>query len=324
MNYRKFKKEKGLIRRLLNSLEIIEYHQQFIKITNLPDPDFFPYEAGTSADFYFRNFWDFTEDFETVLEAEIDSSRIYTADCLNEISKESGINFTYTDRSIGKLLQSVYQESPKLLEEHGFDTEFDEFQLRALAVFSIDNLEKRLNYEGSFYGSSYEMDSDYWSVYALTTLVTVPLSIQWAWFYKSLVAESYTLLLAHNYKLAFFLLFSALDSFVNDAGGTQPQAGHLKDKLRDLFGHKLGDLTKHQIYSGLAGDFERFKDWRNNIAHGNEYLDLSLENVQDAFVFVLTLMLTYETGAGDFKDLLTHADRHMPADLDLSDLEEEM
>ena len=107
-------------------------------------------------------------------------------------------------------------------------------------------------------------------------------------FYVDLIAESYALQDAKNYKLAYFMAFTALENYINVCQNINNGSGRLKDKLSDIFKMQFNSLGKHEIYTSLLGEFKKWEALRNYIAHGKKESKVSEKDVTDLLIFILT------------------------------------
>src|SRR5580698_8102646 len=112
-------------------------------------------------------------------------------------------------------------------------TDIDQFKLNNLRVKSIDNEEKRLYYEGSFFGNHETYDQVDWGIYSVIEVTGMPLEEDA--FYKDLIAQAYTLYNEGKNKLSYFLVYSAFESFINLNLDKFNDDRRLIEKLKELY-----------------------------------------------------------------------------------------
>ncbi len=182
-------------------------------------------------------------------------------------------------------------------------TDGGDFKVNRIRVNSIDNINSKINYEGSFFGNSSDIDPIDYGVYCLLRVTAVSRDIDFANFYKELIAESYVLFKESNFKLAYFLAYSGFESFINSSLGIGDEPGRLKERLQELFKCKFLDLSRHQIYTCVVNDFDRLTDKRNTIAHGRGAVSINKKETEEALLFILILVCTYEFQCSKFDEL---------------------
>ena len=298
---KKYINKNKLIERLLIKLGIIQFEDRYIYIDLRPDYDITPNQRDF-APYFFKNKWNFSGVYEYVFNIEIHKKRIYTDIDIEEISKELKMAKFQFDGSYCDFLLKISKENPAELECYGFPTDLDQFVLQSLRISNIDNLTKNVNYEGSFLGDCYEIESDTIPLYAYSTVKSLPLVIDK--FYKNLIAEAYLLFLQNNYKLSFFILFTAFESFVNFESSPRNKKGQVNQKLVKLFDEKFGSSATHEIFAHFKDYFSKANNIRNAIAHGKEYIEISFENIEDLFKYSLSLITSFQFLKRDFKNLL--------------------
>lgn len=300
MDCKKFCKNNSILK-FLYKFGLIEKILKVIRINNHPDYDITEYEREIDTTYYFHNYWEFKELFFSVFNIEIIDNKVFSFDHLTEISKELGIEFNENFES--EFLELAYLKNKETVEIHDFGTSWDEFKLNNLRIRSIDNLNKKVYIEGSFFGNHVTIEPDYWGIYSFLLIEKVPLEINNYDFYKSLLIESYLLYQSGNYKLSYFIGFSAIESFVNKELGKEDEKKRLNEKLTELFASKFDNICKHQIYSSIVNDFSKFTDLRNSIAHGKDKILIERDLVEKILLFSLILISSYKTESITFDEL---------------------
>ncbi|MBI3518077.1 MAG: hypothetical protein HY062_01800 [Bacteroidetes bacterium] len=301
--YAQFTKPSDRIEQMLFALGILVHDETFIKIENHPDYDITEYQREVDSNYYFHNSWDFLMKYQSVIKAEFAETHIIHADNLNDMSMEYKIEYEPYDRDVPKFLNKLYKHDKEAIGIHNFGTDGGDFKVNRIRVNSIDNINSKINYEGSFFGNSGDIDPLDYGIYCTLRVTAVSRDIDFSNFYKELIAESYVLFKESNFKLAYFLAYSGFESFVNSSLGVGDEAGRLKDRLSELFKLKFLDLSKHQIYSSVVNDFGRYTDKRNTIAHGRGAVSINKNEIEDALLFTLILVSAYELGCSTFDEL---------------------
>ncbi len=307
MNYNQFSKKQNLIDIILTKFGILITEKLIIKINHEPDYEISPYMRERETDYYFYNSWNFKHHFSFVIDVDIVKNHIFHYDDFINMSCEYGISY-YTGEECEFLLSAVEKDSDAL-ETNGFGSGTENFKINNLRIGTIDNLESKVYYEGSFWGASYEIDQNDFAIYSMINVIATPLYIDDKPFYNSLLAESFILLKERKYKLSYFLLYSAFDSFINYELGSADEQGRLKDKLKELFSSRFSNLNNHPIYTGIIKLYDQYTNNRNAIAHGKSPIEVDEEMVEKSFIFVLTMISSYLTGADKFDDLYNEITR---------------
>jgi len=299
MNHISFLKKKNIVEDLLKLLGIIKQERMIVEIDHTPDFNLSAYHKDSTTDYIFMNKWRIPDNYETLFEFQIISSKIFHQDHIIELSKVSKIP-CYDDHC--KFLNRLFHQQPSLFEEHGFNANLDEFKLHHLRKKKIDNDYRVVEYEGSFLGDSHCIDPFDWKLYATVEVEGMPF-LAGIDFYKSLISESCSLWKEHKNKLSYFLLHAAFESFVNVELNAEEQRGRFADKLNELFTRRFGVLSKHEIYSALTKELHQFSKTRNLIAHGKSRIDITEAQLKKAFIFVLTMIAAYQYKCHSFADI---------------------
>ncbi|TPG64612.1 hypothetical protein EAH73_15730 [Hymenobacter nivis] len=257
------------------------------------------YQGSSDSYYVFFNSWNFRYDYESVITCEIIKTRIFEASALHAISTKLNINLDLTEKS--DFLLKVQNYNSELLDEFSFGTGSDGFKLKNLKVKAVDNLEKEIHYEGSFLGNSADISPLDWGLFSTVKVLAIPLEISREPFYLSLLAEGYLNLLGGNYRLAFFIIFSAYEGFINFNGGDKQE--RLKDKINFTYKSKFVELNKVQTYSSVINGHDKFEELRNDVAHGREKEEFTKQMVEDLLMYVTVMMCSYDNDVRTFEDL---------------------
>ena len=291
------------IEHFLIALGILHKEKIFIQIDNHPDYDLSEYRRDETANYFFSNSWDFRAIYQSVLDFEFSDSYVLHADQLTELGEEYNIPINYTGMDVPRFLDKVRRINEEAIEAHAFPTDLDQFKLHHLRKRSIDNIRGRLYYEGSFIGSSNEVDATDWGIYSLSEITAIPLSTRFNSFFNELISEAYILLIEGKWKLLYFVAYSAFESFVNERLSTGDEKQRLEERLKMLFKIKFPDIATHQIYTTLLNDYEGFTRIRNTIAHGRGSIHISKSMLKELFYFILVLFGSWELSLRTFTDL---------------------
>ncbi|MBH1959941.1 MAG: hypothetical protein I8H68_07500 [Flavobacteriia bacterium] len=301
MNYNQFSKKENVIDTILTQFGILTTKKIIIKIDHEPDYEISEYMKERETNYYFYNAWSFKNKFSFVVNVNVNENHIFHYDNFEQLSDEYNIPFYLGNEC--EFLLNIWEEDSDAFQVFGFGTDTDNFRINNFRIRAVDNLEGNVYYDGSFYGSGYEINQNDFAVYSMIDVNAVPLYIDEKPFYNSLLAESYLLLKEKSYKLSYFLLFSALESFINYELGKGDVEGRLKDKLNELLTSKFQNLAKHQIYSCIIHLFDDYTRDRNTIAHGRNSIDVDQKIVEELFLFVLTMISSYVLDSSTFEDL---------------------
>ena len=265
----------------------------------MPDYDLSTYQRDITTDYVFMNKWRFPDKYLMLFDWKILSTKIFHYDHILDISKDAQI--PYQDNHC-TFLNKVLSSDPMLLDQHGFDPDLDEFKLSHLREKGINNDGLFVEYEGSFLGDSHTIDPLDWKLYAMIELEGMTF-LSGLDFYKTLLAESYVLWRERKNKLSYFLLHAAFESFVNFELNSADSESRLPEKVNELFVKRFAVLAKHQIYCSIIQELAAFSSSRNTIAHGRKRIEITNANLKKAFVFVLTLIATYQERCLSFTEL---------------------
>lgn len=294
---------------LLAKLNIITVKEIIFPVVLSPDDNISQYGREYAKDYFFHNEWSFKPLCKSVIKVEIIGNRVYNSELLKEqiddYEENSDISLYVDDyNDVERTLNDINSIDETFFLENGCEAdEVNDFKLLDLRIRNIDNHHQKICYEGGFFGDSVDMDTitSGWELFSKISLIGVHNQIKE--FYKELLAESYLLYINENYKLSYFIAYSAFECFVNTKGGTQDQDGRLKDKISTLYGSKFNDLSKHQIYTSVIDKFNQSDKKRNDIAHGREEITINRDDSEKMLLHVSVLMLTYNDKLMCFDEL---------------------
>lgn len=301
MNYSKFIHQENLLEELLQYLGIINNESIVIKINNYPDYNISTYYREVIAEYYFKNKWSFKNLYSEITSAKFLDSKIFHFDDIeqNEVYDFSEL---LLNGDLEENLNEIHNHYPKYFYENGSGLkDIDDFKVNELRMLMVDNSNKSLIYEGSFLGNNDNIDTLDYGIFSLLNLTGVRKYLHE--FYLNLIAESYLLYSQQNYKLSFFICFSAIECFINIQLNSEEKEERLNDKLKELFKVRFGNLNKNQIYTSIINDFGDFTTIRNNIAHGKKEIEITESNVQNILFFTTILIASFESCLENFSEL---------------------
>jgi hypothetical protein len=302
MNYIKFKSLNRIDYDLLLALGALKSKSLIMNIDLHPDYDLTNYDKHVSNTYFIKSELDFSDEFTAVLSANIGKSATFHCDDIERISKE--FNLTREDNeSASHFLQRVAAIDSDVIYQ-GNGTQHDGFELNELKVDFINNKDKKVIVLGGFFGDNYSIDPSDWDLVSELDLSGIPKELNGE-LYLELLAESYSLSELGNYKLAFFLAYSALECYLNSQVNPNNDKVRLKDSFSELFKNKFSgnDLNNHIIYSSISGEFTPFTLKRNEIAHGKSKVEISKEYASDFLLFSLITIVSNKHCISDFKSL---------------------
>lgn len=303
MNYVKFKKTDGLDCCLLSFLGILKVGSKIIQIDNYPDYDLSPYEGMEATTYYFKDSWNFGEEFSSIINVSIEDPRIFHADDIERLINKYAIDSDKIN-PFDVILNDILNQNKNVMDE-GMIPDLDEFTLHPIQIDRIDYAKKEIHFLGSYYGNSCTIQPMDWNILVECFFSGFVSSDTCGKFYVDLISESYSLRDAGNLKLSYFLMYAAFENYINEKLNTHNEAGRLKDKLKRLFRKQFNSLKNHEIYTSIIGEFDKWEGFRNDIAHGKKAQEnVTDETVKEATIFVLTLIASWESRESNFESLL--------------------
>jgi len=299
MNYTQFISRPNNLQKLLVKLGVLTAKKLIIKIGNTPDYDISEYQREIDTDYFFNNSWDFSNELQSVVDISFIENKLYHYDDFDRASKE--LNLFFDKENHTQFLNDIYSTNSNWFIENGMEPDIDQFKLHTLRKSSIDNVSRRIYYEGSFLGNHETFDPIDWGLYSLIELIGMPQGSDK--FYKDLIGESFILHNENKNKLSYFLAYSAFESFINSGLGTVNDERRLKEKITELYRTKFPQLERHQIYTSVMNKYDSFTANRNNIAHGTNSISILNEEVVSALFFILTLINSFEFSCSTFDEL---------------------
>jgi hypothetical protein len=269
----------------------------YLQIDITPDYNITPYQRGDAA-YYFRSEWNFAGKFSYAISISIEDSRIYTETDINHLSEEFKLTKFEEDGTYSKFLSELRTLDIEQLYSYGFPTNFGQVELQTLRINSIDNVAKKVLYEGSYLADAGEVEMGFFPFYSYIAVKAVPLQMDS--FYKDLIAEGYLLFLQGNFKLSYFLLYSAIENYIKQVDST------LKGQITQLvakIGLKRFGVEGSTIFKEFIENMKGKDKIRNDIAHGNHFLEISRSTVLHLLDNSLVLICSVELNITELRDL---------------------
>lgn len=303
MKYAKFRSIQNIDKMILVVLGVLTSRTVVIAIDNRPDFSLIDYDRHRITDLHFDSYWDFSSKFRTVISATLGNAMILHSDNLEEISSEFGLRYDNPE----EMLTEALDIDEDLLLNHGFEADIDDFKLHGLKINYIDNIDSLLHYKGGYLGDYSSISPMDWDIYVPLEVVAIKHN-RTGLFYLDLIAESYSLFYQKNFKLSFFIAYSAIENYANNFIDSSEDEIRLSEKIKTAFEKVFGSLGSHLIYTSLINDFGAYSKTRHSVAHGRSALEISEEECFSFILFVLTMICSIEKGVDTFAGILKLVD----------------
>jgi hypothetical protein len=192
--------------------------------------------------------------------------------------------------------------SSDFFEDFGFGTSVSNFEIKNVVCSGVDLIRKQYSISGNFFGDSKDIEPMDWAVYVEVELWGLESSEFDEEFYSELLVKSYHAKLDKDYRMSFFLAFSALEGFINQNSHSEKEE-KLNNKLNKLFKARFGDISKHQVYTTIVNNFNDLIKLRNDIAHGRKS-DFNEGAAREMLVISLMFISSYNNQADKFSDII--------------------
>ena len=302
MKYKQFKSKNQIDHYLLFALGALKSNSLILNIDLHPDYDLTNYDKHSSNTYFIKNELDFSNEYSTILRASMGTSAIFHWDDIQRIAAEFELSRRENEKA-SDFLQRVTEFEPDIIYQE-MEKEIEGFELNNLKVDFIDNTDKKIIVSGAFFGDNSSIDPLDWDLVSEVNLFGIPKDLNGE-LYLELLAESYSFSELGNYKLAFFLSYTALECYLNSQVNPNNDKARLKDSFSELFKRNFSgnDLNKHIIYSSISGEFDPFTLKRNEIAHGKNKVEISKEYASEFLLFTLITIISNKHSISDFKSL---------------------
>jgi len=300
MNYKTFKEMPELELRLLSMIGMFIEQRLAFKIDNSPNYHISHYDRQSMETYFFSDSHPFPHNVSFVIHVNKESEVIISDDDLDYYREKLNEDDSIEDGE--EILSGVLAVSGELELSSG---QVDEFELHGIEQPLIDNTGKSITFVGGYKASYSGIQPEGWSVYVVCDVLGLS-----AWAaedntYLGILAEGLAMMLRKDYKIASFMFYCALESFINHRLHSQSDETRLSEKLKELVAaiFPSSDLAKHPIYTSTIEGFNRLTGLRNAIAHGTKVVSVSREETSSHLILVLTLIACIEAILADFSSL---------------------
>ncbi len=310
MNYKKLVSNAHHISILMESIGLLRNHREFICLDHSPDYDKTPYQGVIGTEYFFDNSYRFPFGYSTIFDVEIHQVGIYHSDNFKELKNLK--RFTLLKGTVEDGVETLNAcldidlqkgKGSDFFEGYGFGTDVNNFKIENVACSGVDLTRKQYSISGNFFGDSYDIEPMDWAVYAEVELWGLESSEFDEEFYSELLVKSYHAKLDKDYRMSFFLAYSAFEGFINQNFHSEKEEERLSDKLSQLFKDRFGDISKHQIYTTIVNNFKKnLTQLRHDIAHGRKS-DFNEGTAREMLVISLMFISSYNNHADKFSDI---------------------
>lgn len=314
MKFSVFKEDKNIETKLLRDLGILVHSTEIISVDYEPK---YYYAVGRLNNYCFAYDWIFYREYNSIIKMNIINQYLIQNNTIKTICGDYDIvswhdNPVQSLRDAKRIEPAIYalQDESKLL--HNFNVD-------RLEVGVIDNSKHKALIEGNIRTNASEISSKRINLLLELEIFGVPGDIRKKSISHQLLAEGFTLYKNGDYKLAYFILFTAMESFVNGTINGYSQIKKLADKLEEAFSSSYRCLTPppgsvhfpcyHQIYETLMGGFNSFVAKRNAIGHGGKSVGnygndrVESKDCRDILIFASVMLSSFYTGICNYSDL---------------------
>lgn len=300
MNYKDFSRSPAVELRLLSIIGVLTQDKFPFKIDNSPIYNISDYDRHRMETYFFADSHPFPCNVSFVIHVDKKGETIIADDEIEDYRKKWG------DVEGVECAEEVLLRALTAGEDIGYSVErVDGFELHGIEQPIIDNTGKTITFVGGYKTDYAGIQPDGWSIYAVCTVLGVSALAAENWTYCGILAEGLALMLRKDYKLASFLLYCALESFINQKLESRSDELRLSEKLKKLIAATFDgrDLAKHEIYTSTISHFDRLTRLRNDIAHGTKISPVSKLDARSHLLLVLTLIASVEAVHADFSSL---------------------
>lgn len=274
---------------LIDYYELAKRCYYAVRLNLEPDSNFSEFNKYTESEYLFRGYVDFPSNVSRIIECHVEKKGFFDKCNLPIILKN--------DESILEL---------KIKPVDVFDAatkSIDGFNFINVDVIAINDFEKRIIYEGVYKTDCLYFLDDMINAYLLACMKIIPQDYD-RLFFKQLLVESYCFYVKKEYKMSFFILFTAFESFVNFHLGiheTKENKKALNDKVNCLYKSITVDLNENKIYSSI--NLQKYIDLRDDIAHGKKQINFDKNALDEAVGDFCSLFYSYNERICDYVEL---------------------
>lgn len=307
MNYKKFKKNSEIELRLLSEIGMLTQQRIAFKIDNYPNYEISHYDRHSMETYFFADSHPFPCNVSFVIHVDKEDETIIADDELEDYRAKLGIDDRVED---GEEILS------QILAANG-DIELscnhlDDFELHGIKQPLVDNTGKTITFVGGYKSGYSGIQPEGWGIYAICDVLGLSARAVDEQTHLGVLAEGLALMLRKDYKIASFMFYCALESFINYQLHSQSDEQRLAEKLNKLVAKTFpdSDLEKHPIYTSTINEFAQLTRLRNAIAHGKTTVSISRQETSSHLLLVLTLITCIEKAHADFTALDTVLKKH--------------
>ena len=303
MKYADFKKIKNLDLLLLLSLDALESAKHIFELDNYPDFDLSEYDKHSEQTYFFSNDLEFPDQFNTILRIDNEIVRLFSHDDLERLSKEHLVDFK-EDMGYARFLAEIQKFNQDISDE-GNEIDFDGFHLNSIKISGINNVEKKITILGGYSADSMWIQPFDCKLILFCDLLGIPKKSTQKSLFLGLVSEGYSLIGGGNFNLSFFILYTAIECYINTKLDAHEDQSRLSDKMQRAFKTAFphDDLINHQIYTSIVAEFSDYTEIRNKIAHGTSAVAICENDARKLLLFALTMIASIESAIANFQDL---------------------
>jgi len=185
----------------------------------------------------------------------------------------------------------------------GFEPNFDGFKLSNLTIDTVDNVENKIIFSGAYEGDSYSIEPMDWNIFAECHFIGIGSNDGEIFFYQELLSEAYIQKSYNNFKISYFIAFSALENYINERMNTHETKDRLSNIINSLFKNTPTPINNNQVYTSIMNDYSKYEEIRNKIAHGRQKVLISEEELNEFILFTLILISSAEGKGKTFIEL---------------------
>lgn len=287
MKKQELKKKTNIIKEYLISQSLIKEGKYLFKMDFNPDYDYTDSEKNISQIYYFHEKIDFSDIFYNIISYSDIKPHILSPYDL--------------DLSLNDYLTPIEPEELEEIKEKEVPTEFDEFKLNKIHLYSYDNVNKTLNYDCTCKTERMFLGDDFVDIYCEVDLTGISNNFFSEKLYNQLIVDSYLKYLQKDYRMAFFLMYSAFECFINLKSGKPEEEKRLVQKKNELFKTRFKVLNLNNINSSV--NMSNYEKTRNDIAHGKENFNISKKLVDDIYFDFISLIISFEKNIKNYNEL---------------------
>ncbi|WP_412021681.1 hypothetical protein [Burkholderia cepacia] len=307
MNYKKFNELPGVELKLLSAIGVLSQQKLAFKIDNSPNYGISHYDRHNMETYFFADSHTFPYNLSFFIHIEKQGEAIIADDELKDYRTEFDIDDDIQDGE--EILSQVLAANGEI--DFSVDR-VDEFELHGIEQPLVDNTGKTITFVGGYKATYSGIQPEGWNIYAVCEVLGLKTSAVEGNTHLGILAEGLAMMLRKDYKLASFMFYCALESYINCKLHSESDQERLSDKLKRLVATTFprSDLARHSIYTSTIKEFDQLTGLRNAIAHGTKAVSVSRQETSSHLILALTLIACIETTHADFPSLAAVLDEH--------------